>query len=133
MYFYLMFLPFWYTKCVIIQYPQSKREILCQNEEQYSVELHDFFSYFMSYEHIFKRFIIYQSGITMNIRNTQSKQCYPIFSLIYFFFSIDTWIHFSIRHMSIRHNYFFKDKPHYLFHRRFFCTIRRLKVAPAFM
>ena len=28
--------------CVILQYPQSKREILCQKEKQYSVKLHYF-------------------------------------------------------------------------------------------
>ena len=41
---------------VLLEYPQSKREILCQNEKQYSVKLHDFFFfvfYFMSDEHIF--------------------------------------------------------------------------------
>ena len=27
-----------------IQYPQSKKEILCQKEKEYSVKLHDFFS-----------------------------------------------------------------------------------------
>ena len=28
---------------VLLEYPQSKREILCQKEKQYSVKLHDFF------------------------------------------------------------------------------------------
>ena len=32
----------------------------------------------------------------------------------------------------MRHNYFVKDKLYYLFHRRFFCLIRRLKVTPTF-
>ena len=32
--------------CVILQYPQSKREILRQKEKQYSVKLHDFFCVF---------------------------------------------------------------------------------------
>ena len=34
--------------CIILQYLQSKKETLCQKEKQYSVRLHDFFSYFMS-------------------------------------------------------------------------------------
>ena len=29
-----------------IQYPQSKKEILCQKEKEYSVKLHDFFFLF---------------------------------------------------------------------------------------
>ena len=32
--------------CVILQYPQSKREILRQKEKQYSAKLHDFFFLF---------------------------------------------------------------------------------------
>ena len=38
--------------CVTLEYPQSKREILCQKEKQYSVKLHDFL-FFLSNEHIF--------------------------------------------------------------------------------
>ena len=57
--------------CVILQCPQSKREILCQKEKQYSVKLNDFFFRVLCRMDIFfKRFIIYQSGITMNIINT---------------------------------------------------------------
>ena len=57
---------------VLLEYPQSKREILCQKEKQYSVKLHDFFFFCIlcRMNIYFKRLIIYQSGITMNIRNT---------------------------------------------------------------
>ena len=49
------------------------------------------------------------------------------------FFSVERklqkWIH-----LSIRHCYFFKDLPHYLFDKKLFCLIRiRLKVTPVFI
>ena len=49
----------------------QKEKLLCQRKKQYSVKLHDFYSYFMSNKiYILKRAIIYQSGITMNMSNT---------------------------------------------------------------
>ena len=49
----------------------QKEKLLCQKKKQYSVKLHDFYSYFMSNKiYILKRAIIYQSGITMNMSNT---------------------------------------------------------------
>ena len=59
--------------CVFLQYSQSKREILCQKEKQYSVKLHHFFFRILCRIDIyFKRLIVYQSVITMNISNTYS-------------------------------------------------------------
>ena len=55
--------------CVILQYPQSKREILCQKEKQYSVKVHHFFRILCLMDIFFKRLIIYQSGIKVNIGN----------------------------------------------------------------
>ena len=46
MYFYLMFLHFNTPFFIILQYHQSKREILSQKKKQYSVNLHDFFFVF---------------------------------------------------------------------------------------
>ena len=57
----------------------------------------------------FKRLIIYQSGITMNISNTWSVM---VLSNLTYFFSVEKKLqkwYLSIRHVSIRHNYFFKD------------------------
>ena len=56
--------------CVFLQYPQLKREILCQKEKQYPVKLHDFFRILFGMDIFFKRLIIYQTGITMNMSNT---------------------------------------------------------------
>ena len=55
--------------CVNLQYPQSKREILCQKEKQYLIKLHGFFYRILCWMDIFfdMRLIIYQRGITMNI------------------------------------------------------------------
>ena len=39
--------------CAILQYPQSKREILCQKEKQISVKLHDFcFVFYVGWTYI---------------------------------------------------------------------------------
>ena len=75
--------------CIILQYRQSKREILCRKEKQYSVKLHDFcFRILCRMDIHFKRFIINQCGITMNIKNTWSvtvlsnlrfKLIFPVF------------------------------------------------------
>ena len=48
----------------------QKNEIFCQKERQCSVKLHDFFRILCRMDINFKRFIIYQSGITINISNT---------------------------------------------------------------
>ena len=55
--------------CVMLQYPQSRTEILCQKEKQYSVKLHDFFHILCRMDTFFKRLIIYESGITINVSN----------------------------------------------------------------
>ena len=55
--------------CVILQYPQSKGEILSQKEKQYYVKLHDVFCILYRMDIFFKRLMIYQSGITMNMKN----------------------------------------------------------------
>ena len=57
--------------CVILQYPQSKWEILHRKEKKYSFKLHDFFSRILCRMDIYsKRRVIYQSGSTMNISHT---------------------------------------------------------------
>ena len=56
--------------CVILQYPQSEREILCQKQKQYLVKLHDFFFLCILCRTYFLSLISYQRGITMNISNT---------------------------------------------------------------
>ena len=57
--------------CVILQYPQLKREILHQKEKQYSVNLGDFFFRILCRMDIyFIGLVIYQSGIRINIINT---------------------------------------------------------------
>ena len=48
---------------VSLQYPQSKKEILCQKKKQYSVKLHDFFCILCRIDILFKRLIIYQSDM----------------------------------------------------------------------
>ena len=71
MYFYLMFLYFNTPFCIILQYHQSKREILSQKKKQYSVNLHDFFFRILCLMDIFfMKLNIYQSGIAMNLSNT---------------------------------------------------------------
>ena len=69
--FYLMLYHFKTSFCVILQYPQLKIEILHQKEKQYSVKLHDlFFRILCRMDIYFKRRVIYQSRITVNISNT---------------------------------------------------------------
>ena len=41
-----------------------------KKKKKYSVKLHDFFRILCWMDKYFKRFIVYQSGITMNINNT---------------------------------------------------------------
>ena len=40
--------------CLNLHYPQSKREILCQKEKQYSVNLHDFFVFYAGWTYILR-------------------------------------------------------------------------------
>ena len=73
-----------------------------------------FFTFYVGWTH-FLRGSLFMKAVSQwiwTIRNL--LQCYPV------------------RHVSIRHNYFFKDYPHYILH-RFFFLIRRLKVAPVFL
>ena len=62
MYFYLMFKHFNAPFRVILQYPQSKGEILLQKK--------NFFCILSRMEIYLKRLIIYQSGIKINISST---------------------------------------------------------------
>ena len=55
---------------IILQYPQSKREILRQKKKQYLDKLHNFWGFFCILHWMdiyFKRLIIYQRNITINI------------------------------------------------------------------
>ena len=75
--YYHLNIPF----CVILQYIQSKREILRQKEKQCSVKLHIFFRILCRMNIYFNRLVICQSGITMNITTRNLSQCYLIFNL----------------------------------------------------
>ena len=96
------------TPCsVILQYPQWKREILCQKEKQCSVKLHDIFFTYVEWTY-FLRSSFFIKVVSQWIWATRNLlQCYPIFK-----FSVEKklqkWIQLSIQHVPIWHDYFFK-------------------------
>ena len=68
--------------CVILQYPQSKREILRQKEKQYSVKLHDFFCVFYVGWTYILRGSLFIKVVSQWIYATRNLlQCYPLFNL----------------------------------------------------
>ena len=110
---------------VILQYPQLKREILQSKEK--AILSQAALRILCRMDIYFKRLVIYQSGIRINISNTKSAKVLSNlqFKLIFSVLTKSCKNEY-ICPSDIRHNYFFKHYPHY--HRRFFRLVRRLKV-----
>ena len=118
--------------CVILQYPHLKREILQSKEK--AILSQAALRILCRMDIYFKRLVIYQSGITINISNTKSVKVLSNlqFKLIFSVLTKSCKNEY-ICPSDIRHNYFFKHYPHYFFHRRFFRLVRRLKVTAKFL
>ena len=123
MYFYLMFLLLQYTNlCYSSVNSLKKRNFKWERKLIFSQAAWVFFSYFITDRHILK-----EAHYLSKWYHNEYKQhmiCYSaIQSSIYpNNFSVEKklqkWCMFIWR-VSIRHDYFFKDKPHYLFHKTF--------------
>ena len=116
--------------------PKKKGETKRKSQQQQKKTQAAWFFFILCWKDIYLRLIIYHylSNWCYNEFKQHVTCCSVIQSSIEpNFFSVERklqkWIH-----LSIRHCYFFKDLPHYLFDKKLFCLIRiRLKVTPVFI